>query len=145
MIDASGFEISRSVAMSVTHRVSTTTASARSLFSGPTSPELLTTDLGKLLERQAALFGDREAIVSPSGVRLTYNELNDEASRVAKGLLALGVGHGNRIGILAGNCHEYVTLFFAAGRIGAILVVLNTGYTPDELRRAVAHTGKILK
>jgi acyl-CoA synthetase (AMP-forming)/AMP-acid ligase II len=116
-----------------------------SLFVGPRSSELLETDLGRLLERQAALFGDREAVVFPGRARLTYHELNDEVSRVAKGLLALGVSHGDRIGILAGNCHEYIALVFATGRIGAILVLLNTSYTPEELRRAVSQTGTKFK
>ena len=61
------------------------------------------------------------------------------------GLIALGVSHGDRIGIMAGNCAEYISVFFAAARVGAVIVVLNTTYTATELEYAVAHTScKIL-
>ena len=113
-----------------------------SLLSGPTSPPLLLTDLGELLDVQAAKFPNREAIICPGQARLTYLQLSKEASRLAKGLIALGIQHGDRIGILCGNRSEYVSLIFAAGQIGAILVVLNNGYTVEELRRAAAMTGR---
>jgi long-chain acyl-CoA synthetase len=122
-------------------RASPASKTALSIFSGPTTPDIQITNLGKLLEQQAALYGKREAVVCSGRARLTYQDLNDEATRVAKGLLALGVRYGDRIGILAGNCYEYVALFFATGRIGAIFVVLNTNYTAEELKNAVAQTG----
>lgn len=114
-----------------------------SIFSGPITPPLLLTNLGNLLQHQAIKFPNREAVICPGQARLTYLQLSNEASKVAKGLLALGIQHGDRIGILCGNRSEYITLIFAAGQIGAILVVLNNGYTPRELRRAVALTGEL--
>jgi long-chain acyl-CoA synthetase len=53
----------------------------------------------------------------------------------------MGIQKGDRIGIMAGNCEQYISVFFAAARVGAILVVLNNTYTPSELYYALGHTG----
>lgn len=52
---------------------------------------------------------------------------------------------GDRIGIMAGNCEKYVAVFFAAARVGAILVVLNNTYTATEAENALRHTSMALK
>jgi len=113
-----------------------------SLLHGPTATPLLTHTLGSLLRTQARRFGERAAVHAPwTATSWTYSELDDETDRVARGLLALGVVHGDRIGIMAGNCAEYAAVFFATARIGAVLVVLNNTYAAAELDSAVAHTG----
>jgi long-chain acyl-CoA synthetase len=56
-------------------------------------------------------------------------------------MLAMGIQKGDRVGIMAGNCEQYISVFFAAARVGAILVVLNNTYTPSELYYALNHTG----
>jgi acyl-CoA synthetase (AMP-forming)/AMP-acid ligase II len=47
------------------------------------------------------------------------------------------------VGVMAGNCEQYISVFFAAARVGAILVVLNNTYTPSELSYALSHSGMI--
>lgn len=76
-----------------------------------------------------------------TGARWTYEELDVEANRVARGLLAMGVQKGDRVGIMAGNCEQYISVFFGVARVGAILVVLNNTYTAAELDFALKHTG----
>ena len=113
-----------------------------SLVHGPTEPALLNLSMGQLLEVQARNFSDRDAIVIPwTGARLTFGKLNDRSKLIARGLLALGVCSGDRIGIFSGNCERYVELFFATCRIGAIFVVLNPAYTPMECENALRHSG----
>jgi acyl-CoA synthetase (AMP-forming)/AMP-acid ligase II len=48
---------------------------------------------------------------------------------------------GDRIGILAENCAEYVAVFFSSGYVGATLVVLNNTYTVQEAKNALRHSG----
>ncbi|KAJ5625290.1 AMP-dependent synthetase/ligase [Penicillium lagena] len=112
-----------------------------SIVEGPTQPELLDITLGELLTLQALRYGDYECLVFPwTGARWTYRDLKDEADRLARGLLAMGIQKGDRIGIMAGNCEQYISVFFAAARVGAILVVLNNTYTPSELYYALNHS-----
>jgi len=114
-----------------------------SLVHGLTEPPLLQLTLGELLDEQASARGTKECVVvSWTGARWTYAELQCQSWRLAKAMLALGVHHGDRIGILAGNCEEYVAVFFAAGYIGAILVVLNSTYTATEAEYALNHSGR---
>ncbi|KAE8142434.1 hypothetical protein BDV38DRAFT_267717 [Aspergillus pseudotamarii] len=112
-----------------------------SIVYGPTQPPLLDITLGELLALQSLQYGEHECLVFPwTGTRWTYSDLNDEADRLARGLLAMGIHKGDRIGIMAGNCEQYISVFFAAARAGAILVVLNNTYTPSELYYALEHT-----
>jgi fatty-acyl-CoA synthase len=67
------------------------------------------------------------------GRKLTYAALHDRADRLAAALLALGVGRGDRVAILAANCAEFFELQFACGRMGAIMVLLNWRLTVPEL------------
>jgi non-ribosomal peptide synthetase component F len=113
-----------------------------SVVHGPTFPSLWEITLGELLELQALRYNNAEAlVVSWTGARWTYGYLNEETNRLARGLLAKGIQKGDRIGIMAGNCEQYISVFFAAARVGAILVVINNTYTRPELIYALKHTG----
>jgi long-chain acyl-CoA synthetase len=113
-----------------------------SIIHGAVEPPLVNLTLGGLLDQQCEIRGWKECIILPwTGTRWTYADLQDQSKRLAKSLLYLGVRHGDRVGILAGNCEEYVALFFAAGYIGAILVVLNSTYTVLEAQNALLHSG----
>ncbi|EEH21513.2 hypothetical protein PABG_03729 [Paracoccidioides brasiliensis Pb03] len=116
-----------------------------SIVHGPTHPALWEMTLGGLLEFQCLRYRDLECVVVPwTGARWTYGRLEHESGRLARGLLAKGIQRGDRIGVMAGNCEEYVSLFFAAARVGAILVVINNTYTQTELIYALNHTGMFL-
>jgi long-chain acyl-CoA synthetase len=119
-----------------------------SLLHGPTEPALLQLTLSELLLQRANADPDREATVFPeSNQRFTYQQLYDRSIKVAKGLMYSGIQGGDHVGILAGNCHQYVELFFATSHVGAALVVLNNTYTTSELRNAVkaSCTSEMLK
>jgi mevalonyl-CoA ligase len=104
-----------------------------SIFHGPVDPPLVDLTLGELIELQTYQHGNKECLIIPwTGARWTYNELNSQSSALAQSLLDMGITVGDRIGIMAGNCEQYAAVFFAAAKIGAILVILNNTYTPTE-------------
>ncbi|KKA29549.1 hypothetical protein TD95_001667 [Thielaviopsis punctulata] len=104
-----------------------------SILHGPTDSPLVDLTLGDLLELQSHQYGNKECLVIPwTGARWTYNDLNRHSYLLAQALLDMGIGVGDRVGIMAGNCEQYAAVFFAACRIGAILVILNNTYTPTE-------------
>ncbi|KAK9794181.1 putative Acyl-CoA synthetase YngI [Seiridium cardinale] len=109
-----------------------------SILHGPVDPPLVDLTLGELLELQCQHHGTQEALVTPwNGTRWTYNELNQQSSQLARALMSVGIGVGDRVGVMAGNCAEYAAIFFAVARIGAILVILNNTYTPTEAQYAL--------
>ena len=113
-----------------------------SLLEGPVDPPLVDLTFGELLDLQCQHHGTQECIVTPwTGARWTYNELNQQSSQLARGLMALGIGVGDRVGIMAGNCEQYASVLFAVARIGAILVILNNTYTPTEAQYALKFSG----
>jgi acyl-CoA synthetase (AMP-forming)/AMP-acid ligase II len=117
-----------------------------SVFHGPSFPPLVTLTLGRLLDLQCRRYGSQECLIVPwTGARWTYDFLSEQSISLAKMFVDVGICPGDRIGIMAGNCEQYVCAIFAAARAGAILVVLNNTYTSDEATRALEHTGcKIL-
>ncbi|MEE4299298.1 MAG: long-chain-fatty-acid--CoA ligase [Pseudomonadales bacterium] len=91
-------------------------------------------NISALLEKRAFLHPDREAFVDGSSdLRLSYGELATRSARVANALRGLGVGPGDRVGLLLMNGAEFVESFFAIGRIGAVVVPLNWRLVADEL------------
>ena len=96
---------------------------------------LLEMTLSEALRRTAARFADRDAlIVCHQNVRLTWRELDAEVTRVARGLAGLGLRPGDRVGIWASNCVEWVLMQYAAARAGVVLVNVNPAYRSHELR-----------
>jgi non-ribosomal peptide synthetase component E (peptide arylation enzyme) len=117
-----------------------------SIVQGCSEPALVDLSLGELLDEQCEIRGNKECLVVPwTGARWTYSDLQERSKNLAKAMLALGVRGGDRVGILASNCEEYVAVFFAAGYIGCVLVVLNSTYTAVEAQYALHHSGKLLE
>lgn len=92
--------------------------------------------LSMFLDRAAQLYADRNATRFHERA-LSWRELADSVARLAGGLARRGVGRGDRIAILAHNSDRYFLLFFAAWRIGAAVVPLNTRWAAEEIRFAV--------
>src|SRR5882757_7972712 len=66
-------------------------------------------------------------------VTVTYAELERRGRQVAAGLLARGIGPGDRIAVAAANQAEWLELFFGAARLGVVVVTLNVRYRATEL------------
>lgn len=89
--------------------------------------------VGALLDRVTAENPDNEALVyTDRDLRYTYRQFNDLCRQVAKGLMAMGIKKGEHIAIWATNVPEWVTMQFATGKMGAVLVTVNTNYKTFE-------------
>ena len=106
----------------------------RSYDCGTSSCPLLGLTIGEMLNSVAARFPGTEAVVSVhQDIRWTWQELLDQVNRIARGLMALGVGKGDRVGIWAMNYAEWIVVQFATAKIGAIMVNINPSYRTYEL------------
>jgi fatty-acyl-CoA synthase len=109
---------------------------------GPSLVPLLGETIGDALNRAAAQFPNRDAlIVRHQGIRFTYEQLLGEVNRAARGLLALGVERGDRVGIWSPNTAEWMITQYAAAKVGAILVNVNPSYRLRELEYALNQSG----
>ena len=109
-----------------------------SYFHGTSDRALIGETVGALLDRIAAQHGNRPAlIVRHQYVRWSYAEFARRAEALAAGLLALGLEPGDRIGIWAPNCAEWVLTQFATAKAGLILVNINPAYRRAELDYAL--------
>jgi fatty-acyl-CoA synthase len=101
---------------------------------GPAGP-LLELTIGDLLQWTAERWPERPAVVSRHQERrLTWAELSAEADRAARGLWALGVRRGDRVGLWSTNCAEWVVMHMGCARAGAALVNVNPAYRSHELQ-----------
>jgi fatty-acyl-CoA synthase len=109
---------------------------------GTTTSALVGETIGENLRRVAAANPDSEAVVeAATGRRWTYAELDADCDVLALGLLAADIRAGDRVGIWAPNCAEWVLLQYATARIGAILVNINPAYRSHELGYALRQSG----
>jgi fatty-acyl-CoA synthase len=98
--------------------------------------------IGELWDAIVAEHGRRDALVSRhQGIRWNYGELDGQVERCARGLLALGVECGDRVGIWSPNNAEWVVVQFATAKIGAILVNVNPSYRRSELEYVLQQSG----
>src|SRR5262245_58072756 len=103
---------------------------------------LLGETIGANLRRTAERFPERDAVVvCNQGYRATYCQLWDAVEQTARGLLALDVRKGDRIGIWSPNRFEWVIVQYATARIGAILVNINPAYKAHELEYVLNQAG----
>ena len=104
--------------------------------------DLLDMTIGKRLDEIADQNPDHPAIVvSHQNIRWTYDEFRREVDRLAAGLLELGIGVGDRVGIWSPNRIEWVLTQFATAKIGAIMVCINPAYRLYELEYALNKVG----
>ncbi|HEX8997185.1 MAG TPA: AMP-binding protein [Ktedonobacterales bacterium] len=113
-----------------------------SYVSGVSDTPLLGMTIGDVFDKTVARFPEREALIArQQGLRYTWRELQAEVNRCARGLMALGVRKGDRVGIWAPNRAEWTIIQFATAKIGAILVNINPSYRLHELEYALNQSG----
>jgi fatty-acyl-CoA synthase len=113
-----------------------------SYANGPSAQPLLGETIGANLERTAAWVPDNLALVSRhQSRRYTYAEFNAAVDEVARGLLALGLERGDRIGIWSPNNAEWVLVQYATAKVGVILVNINPAYRTSELAYVLNQSG----
>jgi fatty-acyl-CoA synthase/long-chain acyl-CoA synthetase len=94
----------------------------------------------QLLEKAARENPGREAVYDGQR-RFTYHELDLEAARLAQALSARGIQNGDRVGVSLPNWHETVIIYFAAAKIGAVLVPFNPKYRLHEVQHILSNSG----
>lgn len=90
-----------------------------------------------LVADAAARFGTSEAVVDRNGpdgsaIRVTFDQLAEDVAAASRAVVASGVERGDRIGIWAPNCFEWMVAALGAVGAGAVLVPLNTRFKGDE-------------
>src|SRR5690349_9216580 len=116
-----------------------------SYASGTSTTPLLGQTIGGMLRETTARFGEREALVdSASGRRWTFAQLLHDSERLASALRELGIRKGDRVGIWAPSCAEWVLTQYATALIGAILVNVNPAYRTHEVKYVIEQSGMAL-
>src|SRR4029078_10518025 len=93
--------------------------------------------LVRLLERRAA--EDPEAVFFTFGEEVTTRgPFNARVNRVARNLLEQGIGEGSHIAVLMDNSPDYLALWFALGKVGAVEIPINTAYHGAMLEHQLA-------
>jgi fatty-acyl-CoA synthase len=109
---------------------------------GPQTTPLLATTIGAAFDRAVERFSEREAlVVRHQGLRYTWAQLAEEVEGCARGLLALGLKTGERLGIWSPNCAQWCITQFAAAKVGAVLVNINPAYRSSELEYTLKQSG----
>ena len=113
-------------------------ATRDSYVRGDTTPALIGATIGAYLDEVAGRDGTREALVIPhQQVRWTYADLKARSDDFGAGLLSLGLEPGERIGIWAPSCAEWVVAQFATAKAGLVLVNINPAYRTGELEHVL--------
>ncbi|WP_339195753.1 AMP-binding protein [Aeribacillus sp. FSL W8-0870] len=95
---------------------------------------MLEVTVGKLLEEKANAYPEHEAVVyADRGLRMTYRQFDEYCRLVARSFMKLGIQSGEHIAIWATNTPEWLACQFATGKMGAVLVTVNTNYRTAEL------------
>jgi fatty-acyl-CoA synthase len=119
-----------------------TYSSSASFVSGTSERPLLYRTVDGVLRAAADAAPDRLALIVPfQSIRFTFTELDRRVERAARGLLACGLKPGDRLGIWAPNCAEWILTMFAAARAGLVLVNINPAYRSTELEFALRLVG----
>ncbi|HEY0573535.1 MAG TPA: AMP-binding protein [Pseudonocardia sp.] len=113
-----------------------------SYASGISEQPLLGDTIGDNLDRTAALFPDRDAMVEvASGRRWSYREFVAGVDALALGLLDAGLVKGDRVGIWSPNQASWTLVQYATAKIGAVLVNINPSYRTHELQYVLNQAG----
>src|ERR1700740_3725489 len=96
--------------------------------------------INDVLDLAVRRFGERTALVDGSA-RYTYREVHEKVLRAAHGLRGIGVEPGDRVAIWLPNRLEWCVAFFAAVRVGAIVVPLNTALSASEATYQLEQSG----
>jgi fatty-acyl-CoA synthase len=109
---------------------------------GASAVPLLGETIGASVRRVAAGHPEAEVLVDvPTGRRWTYAAFDAETDTLARGLIAAGLAAGDRVGIWAPNCAEWVLLQYATAKAGIILVTVNPAYRSHELGYVLRQAG----
>src|SRR6187402_1049713 len=96
--------------------------------------------LGQILPEAARRFGDKTALVV-EGATFGFAELDALSSRVAHGLVSVGVAPGDRVTLYGPNCWEWVVAYYAIAKTGAVVNPISSMLTSEEVGYVVRDSG----
>jgi fatty-acyl-CoA synthase len=113
-----------------------------SYVSGVSEKPLIGKTIGAMFDEVCAAHPERLALIARhQGVRWTYAELKARVDALAAGLVALGLSPGDRVGIWAPNCWEWLVSQYATAKAGLVLVNINPAYRVSEVEYALNKVG----
>lgn len=86
-----------------------------------------------IVKKNALFRGNKVGLVC-GDLRMSFAQMALEVDRVASGLWGLGVAKGDRVAVVAMNCHEFLILYGAAAKLGAIMLPINWRLKPEEIQ-----------
>ncbi len=92
------------------------------------------------LREAAASYPEKTAAVC-GDTRLTFRQTVARVNRLSNALARLGVGAGDRVAVLALNCHRFFELYYAVPQMGAVIVPINFRIPPAEVKYILDHAG----
>ena len=95
--------------------------------------------IGDMLRRDAKLYGKKIGLIDGEK-KFSYSELNHRVNRLANGFVRFGLEKGNRVAVMANNCHEFVEAYFAIAKVGLVIVPVSTRLSPDEMSYIMGHS-----
>ena len=103
------------------------------------SPNIPEVSIYQLLEQSVVKYGNKTAIVFEDEL-ITYDQLKDQADRLAQSWKQMGLQKGDRIGLMLANHPHYIISYYAALALGLTVVQINPMYTPRELSHIANHS-----
>jgi fatty-acyl-CoA synthase len=100
-------------------------------------------NIGDWIKKWSFLHPNKRALIFEDRP-FTYQEVNLRTNQLCHFLLELGTQKGDRVSVLLYNCHQYIEIFFALSKIGAILVPLNWRLAGPELEFIIKDSGSII-
>ena len=98
------------------------------------------TTIASACREQADLFGHKHALIQ-KGFSISFHQLNENANRVADGLLKMGIEPGDRIALLGKDSLASYEIFFGAAKVGAVLTPINWRLSSPEIQFILVDSG----
>ncbi|CAN6672278.1 oxalate--CoA ligase [Trichomonascus vanleenenianus] len=111
---------------------------------GPSSPELLHITIPELLKRTASKYPDNAAVISmhQNNTLITYKQLDELSTQLALNLMTNeGIAPGDNVAVCCANRWEFPIIQMGLAKLGAVLIPLNTAFTDEQFKSALAHSG----
>jgi acyl-CoA synthetase (AMP-forming)/AMP-acid ligase II len=97
---------------------------------------------GEILRRNSRLFSKKIGLVDDRK-QFSYGEINERVNRLGNALRDLGLEQGDKIAIMAENCHQFVETYFAIAKAGLVVVPVNARFSAEEASYIINHSDSV--
>ena len=98
--------------------------------------------VGDILRRNARIYAEKVGLVDDNKA-FTYREINRRVNRLSHALRNLGLQRGDKVALMAHNCHQFVEAYFAFAKSGLVIVPINVRLSPEEASHVVNHSDAV--